>query len=1068
MVTRKLLFVLLFFLAGILIHPSGGFALESIYNDHFRISIETSADEFRLKSIDLLDGPDQTIFSFNTEDSPIWQIDIRKILEEDIPKPYRITRPHSETSSDCVEPSGSECGMCTGNDCQIFIPDEKIPYHRGNNNNTGSLDYTTTSDQIVLEWEDLNVLDFGGNNWLNLNVVVTITRDNASDGGMSWNIHAWLVKGPDFTGNYAIHNIKFPCLVVAALEPGRPDREKMLFPYSGGALISNPRITNLGEKKNLCTDQIFKMKDYEDSDCDLTTCLKDEDDIIIHEVTDDQKCQTGNYKLNYPGQISTQMMAYYRRSLLQNRPNAGIYIAAKDKAGYVKRLYFDGVTGNARYSEDALMMYIKHYNFAVYDPDGEGTDGVTADLRTFYLDDPPPDELTFDYLMAVDVFEGDWMTAADLYRAWVKDDSPEGGQEFIGQPLEDKTNMVSDRLKEPHFSFLYHLENLSPFSLSQSMAADGSSAAYDPDFPWLYHYDRIVSLLDWYRQVIPEGYDAELNVLCWVPKLWRHTLMDFAKMNLWPDRMAAKDIVPFDYYDNFQALQSNFIRFIDLLSYQLALFPNIDTGSWSIESEQRVDEVYCDDEYFSSYPFGDERDEQFLGSDYNWGIIRREMGIRTFSNVGCSDGMHHYTGCAGSEWIKQRRYDKILKIFNCSRFTNCQDMGSFAGFMTAVLSGIGPVSNPCWTPLWEEPGTEAHELHQHRPLGTEETIVGGGHYQVDGLNQLIEEIRQEWDTFFPMAEREHEHLIKNHFLNVRYQYPESKDVQSDTPNEMHGDYVPLMPYLYHEYAFFWRMNLPLEAWSRLNGNHGFEDYCGWKYYQALDFIEGSLLSIQAISDLKAGPLNELTGDDFPVSPPDTPCGNWKSYLMDTRYDGLFEERGEKEQKTMAFHRLLTLYRVLLPEFLCYGKMCRPPHLYAPELKHFLRFIVSAGWDSDNCRFKEKSIQDKYYYLPKIHTSGWEKDGDAGLIFVNYTDEAVENFHFTFVPADYGLEGGETYYLYKINEQGEAELFGGASHRFDGSDALYTSPEMTFPPNSVLAIKIVTEGITQGTPAALDP
>jgi hypothetical protein len=103
-------------------------------------------------------------------------------------------------------------------------------------------------------------------------------------------------------------------------------------------------------------------------------------------------------------------------------------------------------------------------------------------------------------------------------------------------------------------------------------------------------------------------------------------------------------------------------------------------------------------------------------------------------------------------------------------------------------------------------------------------------------------------------------------------------------------------------------------------------------------------------------------------------------------------------------------------------------------------------------------------LSKVLCSAWvEEDVDtgeteqAGLIFINYTDEAIDDFHFSIRPSDYDLNPGSLYALYTVNETGGDEPFGGSfPQTFSGGDALYSSFNMRFPPNTVLAVRIVEQ------------
>jgi len=83
----------------------------------------------------------------------------------------------------------------------------------------------------------------------------------------------------------------------------------------------------------------------------------------------------------YPGHVSCQFMAYYDK-------HGGVYVAAEDPAGYAKEF-------RVRRSQTGLELTVVH----------NGTEGTKKHWSR-------------PYPVVLDTFEGDWMSAADLYRTW--------------------------------------------------------------------------------------------------------------------------------------------------------------------------------------------------------------------------------------------------------------------------------------------------------------------------------------------------------------------------------------------------------------------------------------------------------------------------------------------------------------------------------------------------------------------------------------------------------------------------------------------------------------------------
>jgi hypothetical protein len=100
----------------------------------------------------------------------------------------------------------------------------------------------------------------------------------------------------------------------------------------------------------------------------------------------DAPMQTAGQSIHYPGYASFQMCALY------NPARAGLYYAAYDGAGYYKHFSF-GPKDDGR----TLDLFVKHF------PEGQGLPG------TGY---------TSPFPVVIGAFQGDWFTAAKLYRQW--------------------------------------------------------------------------------------------------------------------------------------------------------------------------------------------------------------------------------------------------------------------------------------------------------------------------------------------------------------------------------------------------------------------------------------------------------------------------------------------------------------------------------------------------------------------------------------------------------------------------------------------------------------------------
>jgi len=115
---------------------------------------------------------------------------------------------------------------------------------------------------------------------------------------------------------------------------------------------------------------------------------------------------------NYPGYVESQFMAYYDDAASGDRTTGGLYLAAEDREGYLKNLFFVPSPDS-----EMLDLYVRNFNYAP-DPHLSRVDPL-AELRRVDLPGKLP------YVVRLDLFQGDWMTACDAYRGWLERARPE-------------------------------------------------------------------------------------------------------------------------------------------------------------------------------------------------------------------------------------------------------------------------------------------------------------------------------------------------------------------------------------------------------------------------------------------------------------------------------------------------------------------------------------------------------------------------------------------------------------------------------------------------------------------
>jgi len=127
-------------------------------------------------------------------------------------------------------------------------------------------------------------------------------------------------------------------------------------------------------------------------------------------------------------------MAYYDK-----KSGEGFYIAAEDKYGNVKRIYFNSIRN---------YLYLSHFNFAY--PDSRKN--IIDQLQHFSL------KGKLNYTMATQLFKGDWIDAALIYRKWVEEEKPI----FISKGKLKFRNDISDfsRIREMIEFFIKNNSNI--------------------------------------------------------------------------------------------------------------------------------------------------------------------------------------------------------------------------------------------------------------------------------------------------------------------------------------------------------------------------------------------------------------------------------------------------------------------------------------------------------------------------------------------------------------------------------------------------------------------------------
>jgi len=201
---------------------------------------------------------------------------------------------------------------------------------------------------------------------LSLRARVDLSRE---DGAAQWTATCEL----EGRGSLAIGELRFPVLRVAPL--GDPTDDRALIPLTGGLLLRNPVSARTAAR-----------------------------------VLKGPFGTASNY--HYPGYIDSQLLAYYDPAAGKDGARGGLYLAAEDPDGYLKTVHATGSRESRSFE-----MLLGHYNYAP-DPYETEKPRTLESLRGIDVGHKLP------YPVVTRLFDGDWMDAADFYRAWMEEAGP--------------------------------------------------------------------------------------------------------------------------------------------------------------------------------------------------------------------------------------------------------------------------------------------------------------------------------------------------------------------------------------------------------------------------------------------------------------------------------------------------------------------------------------------------------------------------------------------------------------------------------------------------------------------
>jgi len=543
----------------------------------------------------------------------------------------------------------------------MYFDDDKLQLEKNEN-------------RIILKWINIGLPN--GSQTLSITVIIELDHREK----LKWSIEASVSPGDN-----VIYYVNFPFLFFGKIGDSHED-DYLVFPQREGRLIKSPI-----EKGNKIPDDTRNLL---------------------------------SRSFFYPGEITTQFMAYY-----DGDSGEGFYIAAEDKNGNVKRVYFNSIDG-------LLYLYFTHFNFALPGP----RDEVIKQLQYFSLRDK------LNYTIATQVFVGDWIDAAMIYRKWVEEERPI----FISKGKLKVRSDISERVKLTSIAILYRIRR--PINESATLNEN------DPNSD----FSRIKEMVDFFREK-----EHNLKVAVSIVGLEEFPGLEVGDLALGGDW--GKGV-----------MRNNSAELLDKLWKELEVITafNRDTGHWILKCREDLREVInCDQIESDAIPKAIIKMENFEPPP--WPAFKGKMTL----------------SCLGSSYIIERIIKGVEDTITKSKVLSNGSIGY--GFIVAELTGQGSVCYPCYAPF--DMKTDLR-YHNHP--------IGGGSWYIKAWRRLVEYLyskyQKENPDFCILAEREHEHLIDNAIVlgkNNIYPFDSLGDLGfgGDVILSSNAQPIPLMTFLYHDY-----------------------------------------------------------------------------------------------------------------------------------------------------------------------------------------------------------------------------------------------------------------------------
>lgn len=441
----------------------------------------------------------------------------------------------------------------------------------------------------------LSVPVSGSRQWVSVTLRV---RMRAEDGAAEWSATA-SVGG---NGSYRIVGFRYPYLRSRSIGPSGVD-DCLVFPLVGGMLLEDP-VRSQPEAEEF-RDAFGTFSRYA-----------------------------------YPGYTECQFFALYDNRRDFDTTTGGIYVAAEDTAGFHKSL-FTSPSPDGK----ALDLVVGHFNFAS-DPYPEGKPSWD-EFREISLGEKLP------YRVVTNVFQGDWMTAADLYRAWLDRTKPP----FLSEgPFRDRKDL-SPETREILYGIAYRFSGGTAPIATEKLQANPDLAA-------------VRKTLAFFTDGKGHRLPATLTLL---GDLTSEDVLGNANDNgVWPPRSGLREwIVALRASEEGRAVVS-----IDM---------NRDMGNWSSNRSENPAAVRA------------------------MGLIRRPGGEPLVRRPSTQEdpGLHSVT-CNGSQFIAEMRQKQFRRAF--ARFLD--DEGRCM-VDNVALSGRGSQSFLCYAPLFAARSLGSH----HHTIG---------------------------------------------------------------------------------------------------------------------------------------------------------------------------------------------------------------------------------------------------------------------------------------------------------------------------------------------------------------